>query len=104
MKRPLPITRCRACKDGRVVLLTSVRPCGECNGTGLCIPHVMIASLPVMVRTRKKLQRLGVNTIADLAAFLRAGRVAECGQPACSVVRQVRQLVRVFRIPVVVGS
>jgi hypothetical protein len=75
--------RCRSCKNGYIALFTSVAMCEQCFGMGIDLSderlEVKLETLPLMVRSRKVLHRLSVDTVVQLLIFVSCGRLSECG-------------------------
>ena len=99
MIRRTPIKLCRFCTAGRATLFTSTYPCDRCGGTGWSLSDVLLTSPPLSVRGRKRLQRLGVRSVAQLAAFLVAGGFRNFDPCEQMVRREVRILARAYQIP-----
>lgn len=78
-----PWRPCRSCKNGRIVLFTSIAKCADCLGTGIDLSHDSLnAPLQVQelsVRTRKLLIRQGVETIRQLLVFVHTGKLSQIG-------------------------
>lgn len=71
--------KCGSCKDGQVCLLTSVRVCEACQGTGVDLSDpkldAEIKTPNTPVRVSKGLKHQGIENLRDLVCQAAAGKL-----------------------------
>lgn len=74
------VQRCPDCHRGMVTLLTTVKPCQRCRGTGFVVDpslSIPIASLDTSIRLRRFLAKIGITELGQLACAAAAGQIDE---------------------------
>jgi RecJ-like exonuclease len=89
---------CPDCRGrGTITLLLSVEACGRCGGTGAVFDNPLmnrpVGELEMSIRTRKVLQRLGVETVGQLAR-LSAEAIQKDRFANALVVQEIAQILR----------
>jgi hypothetical protein len=98
-----PWPKCGSCKDGRIALFTSVAQCAQCIGTGFDLSderlQTPLQSQQIMVRTRKILERRGVETLGQLLCFAMLGQLSHEGLLHGTTIADAEELLRRCGLP-----
>lgn len=96
MSDPARLRKCLHCRDGHIVLFTSVQACDQCFGSGVDLSDealcISIRELNTMVRTCKFLAKRGIHTLGELIRAAASGQMVGCEEEIPLTMRDIAEL------------